>query len=112
MGQFLISFTAALITIFLMSAVLRGIAGGFIGSSKIRNKKIIRIMVAVVTGFYMLTGIFYKNTLSEKIIFAVPTLLAGIIVYCIFRYSDFKELRKNTKKEENKYMWENIRDSL
>lgn len=112
MGQFLILLTAALITIFIMFAVLRGIVGGFIGSSKIRNKKIMRIMVVVVTGFYILSGIFYKNTLSEKIIFAIPTLLAGIIVYCVFRYSDFRELRKNTKKEESKYMWENIRDSL
>lgn len=111
-SQFITTFIAAIFTIFLISAVSRIIVGAFIGSTRVHNKKVYKILIIISCLLFILPVLFGSNVFFEKFLNTSTSLLSGVLVYWLFKYSDLREAKKGTKRKDNRYMWENMRDSL
>jgi len=97
----------------LTSAAFRSVLGALIGNIRLHKntQKINIIVVSISTLFFFNSKkmeVLEPNSIIKGIIL---TLLSGICVFLIFQYSDKRETKKNIKKKENKYMWEDFLDS-
>lgn len=97
----------------IISAILRVIIGGLIGSDKLheKSKKINRIVVSISTVFFLLTKLIEPSD-KLQIKFVLVILLSGFISLLFFGYSDLRESRKRGIKKTNKYLWEDMFDSM
>jgi len=95
-----------------ISAILRMVIGGFIGSHKVHEKsKIInRIVVGISTVFFLGSTLVSPDKL--KIGYIIAICLSGFATLLLFRYSDIREARKRGKEKPNKYLWKDLFDSI
>ncbi len=105
-------FIVSFFMISLISAFLRMVIGGLIGSHKVHesSKIINRIVVGISTLFFIGSTLISPD--KPKISYIIVIFLSGFATLLLFRYSDIREIKKQGKKKPNKYLWEDLFDSI